>query len=340
MKLLKRLFLATAVLIIVISLIYLAGPKYPFEDFDAVPIVSNISYTDVDSILIEKEKNYTIKPDNEARVIWHNGVQKSEYGILYLHGWSASQGEGDPMHRDLAKRYGANLILSRLPGHGVIGEELLLDITAREIIEYTKEIIDIASKTCDKLIILSCSTGSTLSAYLSSEDPRIYAQIMTSPNFGIADPTFDRLDQQWGLQIVRKIYKSKNNIWVPNNPEMKKYWHTTYRLEGLVVLDQIVSHSMNNEVFKKITTPIYIGYYYESEDKQDDVIDVSLIKPFLENVSSDPSLLYSKAFTGRLYHVIASPLTNRHYQDIQKSIEHFFEQVLDISVIDTHASRD
>ena len=40
-----------------------------------------------------------IKPDNQARIIWADSSkkEKTKIAFLYLHGFSASQAEGDPV---------------------------------------------------------------------------------------------------------------------------------------------------------------------------------------------------------------------------------------------------
>ena len=47
-----------------------------------------------------EESQHRLKPDNEARVVWYNDSNhtKTDYAIVYLHGFSASQGEGDVHH--------------------------------------------------------------------------------------------------------------------------------------------------------------------------------------------------------------------------------------------------
>ena len=335
MRILRKILITILILIALSAIVYFLGPVYAYDPFDANPIVTDTSIQQVEDIINANESQYTIKPDNESRVIWYDGMKKTEYGILSLHGWLASQGDGAPVHTNLAQRYGANLILARQPSHGLITDEALLDITAKEQIDYAKTMIDLASKTCEKLIILSVSTGSTYSAYLSSADERVYAQLMLSPNFGIADPTFDLLDQPWGLQIVRRVLGSKYDEW--SGPAgTDQYWYTKYRAEGLVVLDQIVSNSMTEDVFKKIKTPVYIGYYYENDEKQDDVIDVSLIEPFAKAITTDAKLIRTQAFSGDLRHVLTSEIMNKDYLSIQKSICEYLEQVLDMSVIHTN----
>src|SRR5687767_3811109 len=67
------------------------------------------------------ESVHKLKPDNEARIIWADNTKKEKtpFSIVYLHGFSASQGEGEPVHRDIAKHFGYNLYLPRLAEHGI-----------------------------------------------------------------------------------------------------------------------------------------------------------------------------------------------------------------------------
>ena len=337
MRILRKILITILILIALSAIVYFLGPVYPYDPFDANPIVTDTPIEQVEDIINANESQYTIKPDNESRVIWYDGMKKTEYGILYLHGWFASQGEGAPVHTNLAQQYGTNLILARQPGHGLITEEPLLDVTAKDEMDYAKTMIDLASKTCEKLIVISQSTGCTYSSYLSSTDDRIYAQIMISPNFGVADPSFDLLDGPWGLQIVRKVLGSKYREW-KGPPGTEKFWFTKIRAEGLIVLDQIVSNTMNPEVFKKIQSPVYIAYYYENHEKQDVVINASLIEPFVKAISTDSNMVRTHAFTGDLRHVLISEIMNKDYLFVQKSISEYLEQVLGLSVVGTNGT--
>src|SRR4051812_14273387 len=110
MKLLKWLGIVLLVLIIV----YFLGPKpsspkytrdLPVVPADAASLEQFISYG---------EKRHKIKENNEARIVWQNDSlkQKTEYAVVYLHGFSASQEEGEPVHRLFAQKFGCNLYLS------------------------------------------------------------------------------------------------------------------------------------------------------------------------------------------------------------------------------------
>ena len=87
-----------------------------------------------------KKLKHKIKPTNEARIIWFDSShQKTPYSVVYLHGFSASQAEGDPTHRRFAREFGCNLFLSRLADHGIDTTEALLQFTPDRIWESAKE---------------------------------------------------------------------------------------------------------------------------------------------------------------------------------------------------------
>ena len=64
---------------------------------------------------------------------------KTEYAVVYLHGFSASQEEGDPVHYQFAQKFGCNLYLSRLYAHGIDTTEPLGNFTAEEVWNSAKE---------------------------------------------------------------------------------------------------------------------------------------------------------------------------------------------------------
>ena len=95
---------------------YLMGPKPPTpvykKDMPAVPEQS----AKLEEYIQEGESMHKVKKDNEARIVWFNDSVrgKTEYAVVYLHGFGASQAEGDPVHRSIAKKFGCNLYLARL----------------------------------------------------------------------------------------------------------------------------------------------------------------------------------------------------------------------------------
>src|SRR5688572_29020681 len=87
---------------LILVIVYLMGPR------PGKPILSNelpqVPADTLDEYVRHKELQHKLRPDNEARIVWANdsSKQKTRYSILYLHGFSASQGEGDPVHKNIA----------------------------------------------------------------------------------------------------------------------------------------------------------------------------------------------------------------------------------------------
>ena len=146
-----------------IAAIYLLGPhpEKPFFD-DVLPYIPN--QISIDDYVSKNESNFKIKANNEAKIIWADSShQVTEYAIVYLHGFSASQMEGDPVHRNIAKQFNCNLYLARLAEHGLTGSDAMLNLTAENLWVSAKEAYAIGKKIGKKVILMSTSTGGTLS---------------------------------------------------------------------------------------------------------------------------------------------------------------------------------
>jgi pimeloyl-ACP methyl ester carboxylesterase len=148
-----------------------------------------------------KEAAHHLKPDNEARIVWYDSVpRKTKYSVVYLHGFSASQEEGDPVHLDFARRYGCNLFLSRLDAHGIDTSDPLASLTADGLWRDAKEALAIGKALGEKVILLSTSTGGTLALKLAATYPNdIFAVINMSPNIAINNDLVFLSNHPWGL---------------------------------------------------------------------------------------------------------------------------------------------
>ena len=128
MRILKIVILSVFALFV----IYFLGPKPPKPELnDLLPTVASISA--LDSFITSMEAPYKIKPNNQAKIIWADSSQtQTDYAIVYLHGFSASQMEGDPVHQNIAKQFHCNLYLARLAEHGIDTTEDLMNLTAEK----------------------------------------------------------------------------------------------------------------------------------------------------------------------------------------------------------------
>lgn len=176
MKRFKGLLVAVVALVV----IYFMGPnpKTPTYNKTLPELPSNL--TQLEDYIKNNESTFKIKPNNEARIVWANDSikQKTPYVVLYLHGFSASQEEGNPVHTNFAKSFGSNLYLARLSEHGLVSAEPMKEMTADKLWNSAVEAYAIAKQLGDKVIIMSTSTGGTLSLMLCAAYPEIHAQLL------------------------------------------------------------------------------------------------------------------------------------------------------------------
>lgn len=326
MKFLKRLALVLAIL----AIIYLLGPNPSTpnykKDFPTVP--QNLA--ELENYINQQEKKLPVKPNNEARIIWANDSAKvkTDYCLLYLHGFSASQEEGNPTHRETAKKLNANLYLARLSQHGLNEAEELANLTAENYWESALQALAIAKQLGDKVIIMSTSTGGTQALQLAANNQeQIAALVLMSPNIAINDPNAWLLNNPWGLQIAHLVKGGNyNEIVNCSIPAYKQYWNCKYRLEAAVQLQEMIETTMLPATFKKITCPVLCLGYYKNEKEQDAVVKVSAMEEMINQLSSTHKKLVKLPNVGD--HVMGSPILSKDVASVQKEIDSFLQEVL------------
>ena len=328
-KFLKGLFF----LLVFLTLAYFLGPKVDKPNLNkTLPKVSS-DLIKLESEILEGEKALgNIKPDNASQIVWFDSVpSKTPYSIVYLHGWSASIMEGDPLHRDIAKRFGCNLFLPRLAGHGLNEEEPMLELTADKVISSAKKALAVAKKLGDKVIVMATSTGGTLALHLAGSDKDIAALMLYSPNIAIYDENAGLLDGPWGLQLAKLVKQSDYHEFEAS--ELKnRFWTTKYRVEALTHLQALVENTMTEETFRHMTRPAFVGYFYKNEEEQDKVVSVPAILEMYEQLGTPPSLKRKVAFPNAQDHVMTSSITSKDLKSVYEESARFLEEILNLEV--------
>ena len=330
----KRIAYIALSLIILVSVGYMAGPKAPTPNLDRSPASSSISLDSLDGYLAFKESKFeTLKPGNEAKIVWANdSVSKTQYVVVYLHGLSASHEEGSPVHKAFAKRYGCNLYLTRLYGHGLDMQDALFDLTPENYLQSAKDAIAIGKTIGEKVIIMSCSTGSTLGLYLAANDPEVEAVICYSPNIDIYDSNSHILTKPWGLQLTRMVFGGKNRSYEAPE-EFKKYWQTSYRLEGLMTTRSLIDQTMTSETFEKINQPVFVGCYYKDETNQDMIVSVKAMREMMPQLGTPDNQKRMIEFPEVEAHVITNPLRSKDVESVLKETFNFAEEIIGLEPI-------
>ena len=325
MKFLKWL----GIILLVLIIVYFSGPKpsHPklSKDLPAIPAEAAA----LENYISSNEAKHKLKPDNEARILWFNDSLKSktEYVVIYLHGFSASQEEGDPVHYEFAQKFGCNLFLTRLDEHGIDTTEPLANFTADGIWNSAKEAYAVGKQLGKKIILMATSTGGTLALKLAAEYPDIAGLILLSPNIAINDPNAWLLNNPWGLQIARLV-KGKYNIAADTTALYAQYWNYKYRIESTVQLEELLETTMKESVFQKVTQPTLLLYYYKDEDHQDPVVKVSAMKRMFNQIGTPDSLKRQVPVPNAGNHVIGSYVKSKDIEKVEEECEKFAVEVL------------
>lgn len=322
-KWLKYLGIFFAILLI----IYFLGGRPTPPNFEAtLPKVEN-NLTKLDTFVRKKERTIPyLRYDNQAKIIFNNKLkpEKTKYSVLYLHGFSASWIEGSPIHKDIARRYGANLYLARLAGHGSDEEEPFKNLTAQQLWDSAKEALAIAQQLGDSVVVIGSSTGASLGIKLATQNPRVCAVVAYSPLVDFYTSALWILDKPWGFQIASMVMGGSFFDNKKASEMAKKYWTTRYHLQGAIALKSLIANMMTTETFSQVKQPIFVGYYYASEQKQDNIVSVKAIQEMYKKIkhNAKQEVAYSKANN----HLIACEYTSSQWQDVRQNTADFLEK--------------
>lgn len=330
MKFLKWL----GIVLLLLILLYFIGPRPATPKLsDELPVVPSHP-VELEKFIHDEEAVHKLKPDNEARILWFNDSlkQPTEYAVVYIHGFSASREEGDPVHYTFAKKFGCNLFLSRLADHGIDTTEPLANVTADKLWNSAKEAYAIGKRLGKKIILMATSTGGTLALKLAAEYPEISGLILLSPNIAINDPNAWILNNHWGLQIAKLI--KGNYIHAKDTTHLyARYWDAKYRIESTVQLEELLETTMKESVFKKITQPVLLLYYYKDKDHHDTVVKVSAMKRMFRQLGTPDSLKIEMAVPDAGDHVIGSYIKSKDLQTVIDDCDKFAMGVLKLTYV-------
>lgn len=201
-----------------------------------------------------------ITPGTERQVIWRDGFkeQRTPVSLLYVHGFSASSHEIRPVPDQLAAALGANLVLTRLTGHGR-GGDALAGATVNDWMQDMAEGLAAARATGDRVVVLATSTGATLAA-LAALDPEmsrdVAAMIFLSPNFGINNPAA-RLLTWPAARYWLPLVAGESRGFTPQNDLHATYWTTRYPTVALLPMAALVRHAARAD-YTGVTIPLLV----------------------------------------------------------------------------------
>jgi len=323
----KRMWL---IIPLILLITYLMGPHPSTPIYNKVLPQVPATPASLESFIRAGESKHKLRPDNQARIVWANDSlkQKTEYSIVYLHGFSASQGEGEPVHRLIAGKFGCNLYLSRLAEHGIDTTEQLVSLTTDELWESAKTALAIGSQIGKKVILMGTSTGGTLALMLAADYPQVHSIILLSPNISIFDNNAWLLNNPWGLQVARMVVGSDYVYSADTSPAYKQYWNYGYRLEAVSQLEEMLETGMKPELFNKVTQPALLLYYYKDSIHQDSVVKVGDMMKMFGELGTPADKKRAVAMPRAGNHVLGSYIKSRDVNGVESEIERFMSEIL------------
>ena len=199
---------------------------------------------DLDAYLLESEQaaaeQFPLVPGTEKRIRWQTVGEKTDYTLVYLHGFSGSRQGLLPATERIADALGANLFETRLHGHGR-AENGLVDIRAEDWLDDAAEALAIGARLGDRIILMGTSTGATLAIAMVGHPAMsdVEAIVMISPNFRPYDPKSTWVTAPGGPLLLRMLVGA-THTWEAANDAQARYWTTTYPVDAVVEVMRLV----------------------------------------------------------------------------------------------------
>ena len=171
----------------------------------------------------------------EKTVIWAGeAATRSPISLVYLHGFSATRAEIEPVPQMVARALGANLFLTRLAGHGRPGEALGRATTEDWALDLD-EAVGLGRRLGRQVVLIGTSTGGSLAA-LATLDPDLRAGlagvVLISPNFGLRNWQARLLDLPHARRWLPALMGAERSF-APRNPDHERFWTTSYPTAAL-----------------------------------------------------------------------------------------------------------
>jgi esterase/lipase len=255
-------------IILFLIILYLSGPR---ENIDTT--IHPISLPDdIDEYLAAQEGKVTdITTGTEKTIVWA-GVKgkKTDYSVIYIHGYSATRQETSPVTENFTRSLGANIFFTRLKGHGRTSDDMK-EARLNHWVNDVWEAYEIGKRIGNKVIVIGNSTGAPLATWLVSKVKDSAALILMSPNFKPADITAGLLLGPWGSLFAR-IFVGKYFEFEPKNPGHEKYWTVKCASRSLCTMAAACKIGRTSDI-EGIIIPVLILY-----TENDQIISIPTIK--------------------------------------------------------------
>ena len=253
--------------------VFLLGPRVRLDLTESPAIVASdeTALAAAERVAQSEQRFGDITPGAEKGVVWAtpSAPARTPLAIVYLHGFSATRQETAPLTANVASEFGANVYYARLSGHGR-GSDPLSAANAADWLVDTAEAYAIGTAIGEHVIVIGVSTGATLATWLALQPgtDRLAAQVLISPNFGLANGSAGVLTMPWGLLLAETLM-GKSRTFEAVNDGHARYWTPTYDIRAAAEMVALVE-ALNAAPLESIETPTLLV-----RSDRDTVIDIA-----------------------------------------------------------------
>ncbi|UPG86468.1 alpha/beta fold hydrolase [Luteibacter aegosomatis] len=240
-----------------------------------------------------------LKPDNEARIVFVDDTRaRRPLSVVYLHGFTASQAEGAPAHRDIARACDAHLYLARLHGHGSDDPEAMAGATPERWMADADEALDIGLDLGERVLLVGTSMGATLALDLAARRGASVAGVVTwSPGIRVHDPA--QLEAALSLSGAIPADGERTDF-------QRRYWSQMIHSDGIRAVARLLAERMRRDILCEITCPVFMGLWDGGEGDRDTLTSVRAMRDAFGWLGTPGDRKSLQAYD-HAAHVLASP---------------------------------
>lgn len=202
-----------------------------------------------------------IRPGAEKRVLWY-GLDEvpTPLSVVYVHGFSATSHDLAPVPERVAQALGANLVLTRLTGHGRDGAALG-GARAGDWMRDMSEALAVARAIGHEVVVIATSTGGTLAAIAAldlDQMREVKGMVLVSPNFGINHPAAPLLRlpaARYWLPLVA----GRTHSTPPRSEAQARHWTLSYPTTALLPVAALAAHARRLD-YSRTSVPVLFHY--------------------------------------------------------------------------------
>lgn len=223
--------------------------------------------------LADRERvTFGLKPDNEARIIFHAAAphKRRPLALVYLHGFTASQAEGDPAHHALAAACGAHLHANRLHDHGTDEPMAMAGASPGAWREDAEAAFATGLALGERVVLVGTSMGASLALDLAAtHGDKVAALIAWSPGIRV----FDEEQLHAATQLQGPVVPPGERT-----PYQRQYWSSVVHSDAYRAIGRLFQERMQPGNLAAIRCPVLFGAWDGGPGDSDTLTSVAAMR--------------------------------------------------------------